>query len=417
MTTRARCWVLLGGLLGLAACRRDEPAADERAAAEPVVGDPEPATEDAKADPTGEAEEPFDPAKPGVPIDDANRFVAEDLARFMADFPEVLREQDETRMRACWANACLPEGLHESVTPYRGVGIRYLVPLWLRGCLTGSAESCLLAGRSYQSSDLASGDDEPATHTGWTKDALRERFRRYIARACDLSETHCESWADYLLADPSPAPADVARAIDRLKAGCDRDEHGSCAALARHADRYPAIGDTRGLWRRACEHAPRVPSSECSTYAELLLASGDAGDRAAAAVAMGPICDPSSPLWKSQCSGDAADASEACDDVYFLLYASPCVGLASDLPPDDALRRYSAFCLGSAGADAPKVNAIGRHACTEATRLADRLGRSAAYRETLRRRACMAAESECLDVTTFDLDACGLARERCLAAQ
>lgn len=415
MTTMTR-WLVLLGVLSELACRRDAPVTDDRSPAETKVGDADVVIDDAKADPTGETAEPFDPANPGVPIDDANRFVLEDLARFMADFPQVLREQDEARMRSCFASDCLPEGVHQSVTPYGGVGIRYLVPLWLRGCLTGSAESCLRAGRSYQSSDLASGDDEPSTHTGWTNDALRERFRRYIARACDLSEVHCEPWADFLLADPNPTPEDVTRAIERLKAGCDRNEHGSCAALARHADRYPAIGEARGWWRRACEHDPRLPSAACSTYAELLLATGKADDRAAAAVALGPMCDPSSPLWKAQCPGDAVDASEACDVVYFQLYALPCVELAGGLPPDDALRLYSAFCLGTAGADAEKINAIGRRACTEANRLADRLGRSAAYRETLRRRTCMMAESECLDVTMFDLDACGLARERCLAA-
>lgn len=415
-TTTVRGLVLWGSLSSLVACHREEPPADERPAAEPKGGEVEAAPRDAKAEPAEEAPEPFDPANPGVPIDDANRFVLEDLARFMAGFPQVLREQDEARMRSCWASACLPEGVHESVTPYRGVGIRYLVPLWLRGCLTGSAESCLLAGRSYQSSELASEDEEP-THTGWTKDALRERFRRYIARACDLSDRHCEPWADYLLGDPSPTPADVARAIERLKAGCDRDEHGSCAALARHSDGYPAIGDARGWWRRACEHDPRVPSADCSRYAALLLATGDAGDRAAAAAAMGPMCDPSSALWKAQCPGDPADASEACDDVYFQIYAFPCVELAGGSPPEDALRLYSAFCLGSVGSEAEKVNAAGRRACTEAARLADRLGRSAEYREALRRRACMMAEMECLDVTMFDLEACGQARERCLVAQ
>lgn len=416
MTTSVRCLVLLVSLSSLVACRREAPAEDDRTAAEPKGGDVEAVTREAKPDPTDETAAPFDPAKPGVPIDDANRFVSEDLARFMADFPQVLREQDMPRMRDCWANACLPEGVHESVTPYGGVGIRYLVPLWLRGCLTGSAESCLLAGRSYQSSDLDFADDEPTTHTGWTKEALRERFRRYIARACDLSEAHCEPWADFLLADPNPTPEDVTRAIDRLEAGCSRNEHGSCAALARHAERYPAIDDVGGWWRRACEHDPQVPSADCANYAEHLLASGKADDRAAAAVAMGPMCDPSSPLWKSQCPGDAADASEACDSVYFHLYAHPCVGLARGLPGDDALRLYSAFCVGSVGAEATEINAIGRHACTEAARLADRLGRSAAYRETLRRRTCMLAEMECLDTTSFDLDACGGARERCVGA-
>ena len=420
-TTTARGLVLLASLSSLAslaslvACRREEPPASDRPAAEPKGAEVEAVPGETKAEPE-ETPPPFDPAKPGVPIDDANRFVLEDLTRFMADFPQVLREQDVPRMRDCWASACLPEGVHESVTPFGGAGIRYLVPLWLRGCLTGSAESCLRAGRTYQWSALAYDDDEPPTHTGWSRYSLDERFRRYIARACDLSEVHCEQWADFLLADPSPTPQDVTRAIERLKAGCDRDEHGSCAALARHADRYPAIGEARQWWRRACEHDPRLPSDECATYAELLLATGKAEDRAAAAVAMGPMCDPSSPAWKSQCPGDAADASEECDVVYFQLYALPCVELAGGRPPDDALRLYAAFCVGTAGADAPKVNAAGRRACSEATRLADRLGRSTAYREALHRRTCMMAESECLDVTTFDLDACGAARERCLAA-
>jgi hypothetical protein len=407
--------VLLGSLSGLAACRRDAPPPEDRSAAGTTVGPVEAATDDAKADPTGETGEtadPFDPANPGVPIDDANRFVSEDLVRFMADFPQALRKQDETRMRACMANACLPEGVHESVTPYRGAGIRYLVPLWLRGCLTGSAESCLLAGRSYQSSDLSHEDDEPTTHTGWTKDALRERFRRYIARACDLSDVHCEPWADFLLADPNPTPEDVTRAIDRLEAGCDRNEHGSCAALARHADRYPAIGDVGEWWRRACEHDPRVPSADCAKYAEHLLASGKVSDRAAMA-ALGPVCDPSSPLWKSQCPGDAADASEACDSVYFTVYAFPCVALAEGLPPDDALRLYSALCVVS---PVTELNAISREACTEAARLADRLGRSAAYRKALRGRACEVAEMDCFDATAFDLVACGEQRERCVEA-
>lgn len=412
--------VLLGSLLGLVACRGEAPAVDEPPAAgstvgnaEPVVGNAEPAAGDAKADSDGEPLEPFDPANPGVPIDDANRFVVEDLVRFMADFPQALRRQDEARIRTCRGSACLPEGVHDSITPYHGAGIRYLVPLWLRGCLTGSAQACLLAGRSYQWSGLASSDDEPPTHTGWTRAALDDRFRRYIARACDLSAAHCESWADFLLADPSPPPQDVTRAIERLEAGCDRNEPGSCAALARHADRHPAIGDAGAWWRRACEHDPRVPSAHCAGYAKHLLASGNASDRAAAAAVLGPICDPSSSLWKSQCPGDAAAATEACDDTYFSIHASPCVAIAAGLPADDALRLYAAFCVSSVLTEA---NVLALHACAEATRLAERLGRSAAYRETLRRRTCEVKEMECIDAT-FELEACWAESERCVGAK
>lgn len=419
ITSMVRRLVLLGSLLGLAACRREAPVADDPPAAESTVADVEPAAGDDKGDPEPEPkpepEEPFDPANLGVPIDDASRFIADDLVRFMADFPQVLRKQDETRMRTCWGSACLPEGVHGSITPYHGAGIRYLVPLWLRGCLTGSAQACLLAGRSYQSSALDSAvpDDEPPTHTGWSRDALDERFRRYIERACALSETHCESWADFALGDPSPTPEVVTRAIERLKAGCDRNEHGSCASLARHADRHPAIGDAGEWWRRACEHDPRVPSAKCAGYAEYLLARGRAGDGAAAAAALGPICDPSSALWKAQCPGDPADASEACDSTHFTVYALPCVGLAASLPHDEALRLYSAFCVSSLVTEA---NVLGRQACTEAARLADRLGRSAAYREALRRRACLVGEMECFDAT-FDVLSCMEERERCVEAR
>lgn len=409
----ARCLALLWGLVGLAGCRRDAPAADEAPAAASTARDVGPAAGDAKGEtgePAGETGEPFDPADPGVPVDDANRFVVEDLVRFMADHPQVLRKQDETRMRTCWGDACLPEAVHASITPYHGAGIRYLVPLWLRGCLTGSAQACLLAGRSYQSSGLASPDEADGTHVGWTKDALQERFRRYIARACDLSAAHCESWADYLLDDPSPAPQDVGRAIERLVAGCDRNEAGSCAALARHAGRHAAIGDAGQWWRRACEHDPQVPSARCAGYAEHLLASGGAADRAAAAAALGPVCDPRSALWKSQCPGDPVDATEACDSTYFSLHASPCVELARDLPPDDALRVQSAFCVASV---VTETHALARRACTEAARLAERLGRPAEYRETLRRRACEVAETECV-LTTFELEACARELARCV---
>lgn len=395
--------VVLGSLSGLTACHREAPAAEDPPAAGSKVDAAATAVE-------GKAEvaEAFDPAAPGIPLDDANRFVWEDLVRFMADFPDALREQDRKRIRVCRGDGCVPE-LGRGITPYHGAGIRYLVPLWLRGCLTGSAQSCLLAGRSYQSSALELSGDEPTTHIGWTKEALQDRFRRYIARACDLSATHCESWADFLLGDTSPPKQDVARAIDRLKAGCERSEPGSCAALARHADRYPAIGDAGAWWRQACEHAARVPSAECTGYAQHLMESGAASE---AEAVLGPICDPSSSTWKSNCPGDPADASEACDPVYFHIHATPCVGLAKSLPPDDALRLYSAFCVASL---ITETTAAGRKACTEAARLAERLGRSAEYRETLRRRTCEVTEMECLDVE-FDIIACGEQRERCVEA-
>jgi hypothetical protein len=385
-----------------------------------MVGDVAPAG-DAKPEPEPEPkpepkpEEPFDPANPGVPIDDATRFVADDLVRFMADFPKVLREQDGTRMRTCLGSACLPEGLHDSITPYSGAGIRYLVPLWLRGCLTGSAQACLFAGRTYQSSALAIAvpDDEPPTHTGSSRDELDQRFRRYIERACVLSETHCESWADFALEDPSPSPEVVTRAIERLEAGCDRDEHGSCAAPPPLgiADRGMA-GRMTGQ-RRACEHDPRVPSADCTGYAEYLLARGRAGDGASAAAALGPLCDPKSALWKSQCPGDPADASEECDSTHFTIYALPCVGFAASLPDDEALRLYAALCVSSAVTEA---NVLGRRACTEAARLAERLGRSAAYREALRRRTCLVSEMECFDAAV-DVLPCMEERERCVEAR
>ena len=351
-----------------------------------------------------------EPEPVSIDVDDANRFVKEDLDRFLRQYPQALRKQDAELFQTCLRAQCLEHGVSKTVTPFSGPGVRYLVPLWLRGCLSGSAEACMYAGRTYQSSELASSSREPV-HEGWEKKALDQRFRMYIDRACKLDETECEQWADFLLGDDAPAADDVKLAIQRLEEGCARKEYGSCAALARHAPEHPAIGDEIDWWRQACEHDPNEPSRECARYASRLLATGGAADRTKAVEALGPTCDPSSKAWAEACEGDPETGDEACDSIYVHSHGNACIALARTLPDEEALRLEAAMCVGSIVDD---TNALMQQACTRAADRATKLGRSPEYRANLARRTCEVAYHLCLS-ETYDLDKCGKARDSCKA--
>lgn len=340
-----------------------------------------------------------------IEVTEANRFVKEDLDRFMKDHPDVLRKQDAELFKTCMAEACLEHGASKSLGPFMGQGIRYLVPLWLRGCLSGSADACMQAGRTYQGSQYGDGP----THEGWDKDDLQARFRLYIDRACKLDEAECEQWADFMLGDPSPAKADVAKAIERLKAGCDEGKHGSCAALARHAPDYPAIGDETEYWGKACAGHPKKPNRSCSRYATLMFASGSKADRAEGEQALGGACTPDSEAWKKGCKGDPETGDEVCDFIYADQHGGACLGLAESLKGEPALRITAAMCVDNL---LTEKNAQGRLACDKAQVLANELGKSKAYLAGVAKRMCAVQRMECLD-ETFDLRACDKKQEAC----
>ncbi len=67
------------------------------------------------------------------------------------------------------------------------------------------------------------------------------------------------------------------------------------------------------------------------------------------------------------------------------------------------------MCVGSL---IDETNALGAKACDAATRLAKRAGKSKAYQAALAKRRCEVEEMDCLS-ETFDLKACGQAREAC----
>lgn len=391
-------------LLGLVVVVGCEPK-DDPAPAEP------PPTDEAKES-GGPDPAPVDPPPPEEVIDEARRFVKDDLDRFMARYPNALSKSHEALFKTCSGVGCLEHGVSASVGPFQGAGTRYLVPLWLRGCLTGSGEACLLAGRTYQSSRYTIGDATP-THEGWEKDALDKRFRQYIALACNLDEKECEQWADYTLGDQTRTEADITRAVERLRAGCKRGAHGSCAALARHASDTPVIGDARPWWKQACDADPAKDSRYCASYASLLFATGKSQDQAEAAKALGPICDPGSATWANECKGDPELGLEACEFTYLEPQGRACLQLAATLPRDQALRLHAAFCV---SALLEEANAVGEKACRTAKTLAETLKRSAAYQENIRKRTCEVTEMQCLSESN-DLTACGKVKDACVAGE
>lgn len=356
---------------------------------------------------TGPASETGSEAPKEPPIDPARHFVKEDLDRFLATYPTVVAQRHKTLMETCKGSACLEHGVSTTVGPFKGVGTRYLVPLWLRGCLTGSAEACLLAGRTYQGSRYSS--SETPIHENIEPEVLSAKFRQYIALACDLSEAHCDQWADYTLGDQAPSKPDVARAIERLRDLCDQDMHQSCAALARHASDYPEIGAARDWWRQACENEPAAYNKACATYAGLLLSTNNAADRKTATEVLGTTCTPDSKTWRAQCEGDATEGLEVCKFTYLTPQGAACLRLAVSLPHADALRLYAAFCVGSLLHNA---NAIGEQACSKAATLAKKLGRSATYRANVDGRSCEVVEMNCIE-TTHDVLACSAAKQKC----
>lgn len=362
--------------------------------------------DDASGNSAGDEESaPEDP----IPVDDDNRFVQVDLARFIEQYPDVLRAKDEELFRNCLGDECLEHGVSKSVTPFIGTGVRYLVPLWLRGCMSGSAEACMYAARSYQGSQYTDPLGQGVVHEGWSAEDLQERFRMYIDRACKLDARECEQWADFTLGDPSPSATDIELAIQRLEEGCAREENGACAALARHAAKYPSIGNELDWWRKACEFDPGAPGRACSRYAERLLASGRAADREKAQEVLGPTCDPSSEAWGRVCKGDASTGEEACDPTFVHMRGQACVPLAEKMAGEEGLRLIAAMCVGSL---IDETNEIARVACTEAGRRAKQLGKPAAYRAAIARRHCEVKEMTCLS-ETFNLRACDAARAEC----
>lgn len=357
----------------------------------------------------GDEQQPDEPSPTPIDIDDSNRFVKEDLDRFLEQYPDVMREQDAELFRTCIAEQCLEHGAGKTLTPFMGAGVRYLVPLWLRGCMSGSAQACLYAGRTYQGSQYADFPNSEPVHGGWNKDELQTRFRMYIQRACKLDEQHCEQWADFTLGDESPGPRDVELAIKRLEEGCARKAQGSCEALARHADEHPKIGNAMGWWEQACELASDPTNDACSGYAERLLATGKAADRARAIEALGPTCDPGSAPWGRECKGDPDQGEERCEPTYLITNGRACVRLASTLPPADGLRLYAAMCVGSL---LDEANAVGHEACEQSALLARKLRKSGAFRAAIARRTCEVDEMTCLS-EQLDLDACARARQAC----
>ena len=371
----------------------------------------EPPSAEAEAGADDSSEPPETPETIPVDVDDANRFVQEDLDRFLEQFPDVMRDQDAELFRTCMGDRCLEHGAGKTLTPFMGPGVRYLVPLWLRGCMSGSAQSCLYAGRTYQGSQYA-GADREGVHTGWTKEDLQARFRMYIDRACKLDDEHCEQWADYTLSDESPTVEHVELAIKRLEEGCGRKAQGSCEALARHAEDHPRIGDAMNWWRQACEYDEAEASDACADYADRLLATGKATDRAKAIEALGPTCDPSSAPWARECKGDPEAGEEACEPTYLITCGHACVRLASTLPADDALRLFAAMCVGSL---LDEANAVGHQACEQAAKLAKKLRKPEAYRSAIARRTCEVDEMTCL-TEKLDLEGCAAERRACEAA-
>ncbi len=389
----------------LAACSTG-PSSDRQAKREtgrPKVQDTQAADEDPAS--SGDDEDGDGPA---FVIDDANRFVEEDLERFMKAHPAALRKEDVELFERCVGKGCLNHGVSDSIGPFLGPSVRYLVPLWLRGCLSGSAEACLLAGRTYQGSSLSS-QSEGQIHEGYTDEELRGRFRQYIERACLLDDRQCEQWADHTLGDPSPPAADVTRAVAVLKAGCERKDHGSCAALGRHAGDYPAIGDDIRWWRAACSVEPGAPGHSCSRYASRLLERNESGDREAAVAALGDLCEPGSASWTRECKGDAQLGEESCPSTILMTRGQACLRLAPTLPDATALRINAALCVGSL---LDEVNELGAQACDEASGLAKKLGKPKAFLAAIARRRCEVDEMTCLS-TTYDLRACEKARSAC----
>ncbi|MBL4684981.1 MAG: hypothetical protein JKY37_10355 [Nannocystaceae bacterium] len=356
---------------------------------------------------TGPASETGSEAPQEPPIDAARQFVKEDLDRFLAKYPDVVAQRHKTLMETCEGNACLEHGVSATVGPFKGVGTRYLVPLWLRGCLTGSAEACLLAGRTYQGSRFSSSDTP--FHENIKPEVLSAKFRQYIALACKLSEAHCNQWADYTLGDEAPSKPDVARAIERLRDLCGHNDHSSCAALARHASDYAEIGPARGWWRQACENEPAAYNNACATYAGSLLSSGNAADRKTATEVLGTTCTPDSKTWRAECKGDATVGLEVCKFTYLTPQGAACVRLAATLPKSDSLRLYAAFCVGSL---LPNANAVGEDACSKAAALAKKLGQSKTYQANVRDRTCEVEKMNCIEAT-FDLLACNAAKLKC----
>jgi len=390
--------LLLGLVVVLGCGAKDEPA-------------PAPPAPEQGGSESGSAPE-SEPVAPQVPIDEARRFVKEDLDRFMEAYPTALSASHAELFKTCSGVGCLEHGVSASVGPFQGAGTRYLVPLWLRGCLTGSGEACLLAGRTYQSSRFTP-DSEVPTHENFDADALARKFRQYIALACDLDASKCEQWADYTLGDEKPSEADVTRAVQRLRAGCEGGAHGSCAALARHANDTPALGDARPWWKQACAKDPAKDSRHCASYANALFATGERADTEAAAKVLGPICDAKSATWASQCKGDPELALEACEFTYLIPQGAACVQLAKTLPPEDALRLQAALCVSAVLQS--RAHAVGKQACRRAKVLAAKLGRSAAYRENLRKRTCELTEA-CVVDEDFGFDTCSAAKKACIAA-
>lgn len=343
------------------------------------------------------SEAPLDLEPEGVTIeiDDDNRFVEEDLDRFMREHPDVMREEDEAVMRTCRGDACI-EGVDPSITPFEGEGTLYVVPRWYRACLSGSGAGCIAVAQTYNSSQTVL--DRPI-HEGRSEEELWAKTQRYAARACTLSEDHCRMWASGVLADDASSDADVARAVRSLTAECDAGVHHGCGLLGRRAasgHHVEAIGAPREWLRRACAiEVDDGLNRYCGNYARILYESGARADRAEAERVIAPMCDPTSDGWRSVCHGDADAGTQECR-VLALRYGTSCTTYAASLAPTEALPLLAAMCLSrplAADGDAAANDAR----CEAAIRHARRLHRPDTYLRAVRTRQCAARASECLD--------------------
>ncbi len=365
--------------------------------------------EPAPAPPPSPPEEPEPERTPDVeiPVDDDNRFVKTDLEAFLEAYPDVVRASDEEAMRICTGDACL-ESVPDGVDPFDGEGVRYLVPLWYRACLSESGAGCQAIAQAYNGSAVV---DRPVFED-MTREVLDEKTRQYAVRACELSDDHCRMWASMTLSESEdPSQEDVARAIERLRAECDADIAHGCAILGRAADDHPEeIGTAREWYEKACTHGGEPKESRyCDEYTRILFETGRRADREEAIRILTPICDVTSDQYADMCEGSAEDGTLQCDR-FRLRFGKSCRAYAETQPPERALPILTAICDDLATEEGDENAAT----CRRAIRLARQTGQDDAYVQNLLTRVCDAIEMRCLLDNDMESAPCDPVRARCM---
>ncbi|MEM9194852.1 MAG: hypothetical protein AAGF12_37080 [Myxococcota bacterium] len=358
--------------------------------------------------PTGKDFIPPDLPEVEIPVDESNRFVHEDFQRFMEAFPDVMQSGDEERFRMCTGDACLAS-TPESVGAFDGEGVRYLVPLWFRACLSQSGQGCELIAQAFNGSTVA----RFPVFEGLPRAEADAKTHRYATRACELSERHCRMWSSQVLRGVgAPDDADVGRAIERMRTGCAAQDHHACAILAKAAERHVQIGSRRQWFEKACEHGAGPPENRyCDDFVLLLFDSGTRADRRRAVEIAAPICDLESPAWEGECEGTVAEGTLQCPRFH-LRFADSCTRYAETLPPDEALSLYMALCR-TLSIDMQEEQNIER--CRRALRLAERTRQPDEMVRTLRTRICDEVKMACDIEHEFDASVCGPVRATCMA--